>query len=79
MLCKVLRLHQREGVKFLYDAAMGDIVEGYHGCIMADEMVRIRKKKMFFVFFLFYFFFCVFINFLFFINFFFKLFLVGSG
>lgn len=61
MLCKVLRLHQREGVKFLYDAAMGDIVEGYHGCIMADEMVRIRKKKMFFVFFLFYFFFFVFL------------------
>ncbi|KJE93973.1 DNA repair protein RAD54 [Capsaspora owczarzaki ATCC 30864] len=38
MLTKVLRLHQREGVKFLYDAVMGDIVEGYQGCIMADEM-----------------------------------------
>ena len=37
-LCKVLRPHQVEGVKFLYRAATGMIAEGAHGCIMADEM-----------------------------------------
>ena len=37
-LCKVLRPHQVEGVKFLYKAATGMIAENAYGCIMADEM-----------------------------------------
>lgn len=37
-LCKTLRPHQVEGVKFLYKATTGMIAEGAHGCIMADEM-----------------------------------------
>lgn len=37
-LCKVLRPHQVEGVKFLYKASTGMIAEGAQGCIMADEM-----------------------------------------
>ena len=36
--CRVLRPHQREGVKFMYDCVTGARVEGHHGCIMADEM-----------------------------------------
>ena len=35
---RVLRPHQREGVKFMYDCVTGARVEGYKGCIMADEM-----------------------------------------
>ncbi|CAK8680728.1 unnamed protein product [Clavelina lepadiformis] len=38
VLSKVLRPHQREGVKFLYDCVTGERVKGTHGCIMADEM-----------------------------------------
>ena len=38
LLCKVLRPHQREGVKFMYDCVTGARIENYHGCIMADEM-----------------------------------------
>ena len=38
LLTKVLRPHQREGVKFMYDCVTGTRVEGYKGCIMADEM-----------------------------------------
>jgi len=38
LLCRVLRPHQREGVKFMHDCVMGDRIPGYHGCIMADEM-----------------------------------------
>merc|ERR1719244_1430140 len=38
MLCKVLRPHQREGVKFMYDCVTGYRIDNYHGCIMADEM-----------------------------------------
>nr|CAB3265408.1 DNA repair and recombination protein RAD54-like [Phallusia mammillata] len=38
VLSKVLRPHQREGVKFLYDCVTGTQVKGSHGCIMADEM-----------------------------------------
>lgn len=38
LLCRVLRPHQREGVKFMYDCVTGDKIQGYHGCIMADEM-----------------------------------------
>lgn len=37
-LCKVLRPHQVEGVKFLYRAATGMIQKDSFGCIMADEM-----------------------------------------
>ncbi|KAI0035932.1 DNA repair protein, SNF2 family [Vararia minispora EC-137] len=37
-LSKVLRPHQVEGVKFLYRAATGMLVENQYGCIMADEM-----------------------------------------
>lgn len=38
VLSKVLRPHQREGVKFMYDCVTGRQIEGYNGCIMADEM-----------------------------------------
>jgi DNA repair and recombination RAD54-like protein len=37
-LAKVLRPHQIEGVKFLYQATTGMIDERANGCIMADEM-----------------------------------------
>ncbi len=29
-----------QGVKFMYDCVTGKQIEGSHGCIMADEMVR---------------------------------------
>jgi len=38
LLSRVLRPHQREGVKFMYDCVTGARVAGHHGCIMADEM-----------------------------------------
>ena len=38
LLGKVLRPHQREGVKFMYDCVTGVKIEGMNGCIMADEM-----------------------------------------
>lgn len=38
VLSKVLRPHQREGVKFLYDCVTGKKIPGSFGCIMADEM-----------------------------------------
>jgi len=38
LLTKVLRPHQREGVKFMYDCVTGVQIPGSHGCIMADEM-----------------------------------------
>ena len=37
-LSRVLRPHQRAGVKFLYDCVTGKAIEGYNGCIMADDM-----------------------------------------
>ncbi|KAI9298263.1 hypothetical protein K502DRAFT_286722 [Neoconidiobolus thromboides FSU 785] len=37
-LAKVLRPHQVEGVKFLYDCVTGLRVKDNYGCIMADEM-----------------------------------------
>lgn len=37
-LAKVLRPHQIEGVKFLYQCTTGVVDEKAHGCIMADEM-----------------------------------------
>lgn len=40
VLCNVLRPHQREGVKFMYDCVTG--VKGeFKGCIMADEMGKL--------------------------------------
>lgn len=38
LLCKILRPHQREGVKFMYECVTGARIEGFSGCIMADEM-----------------------------------------
>ncbi|PFX22519.1 DNA repair and recombination protein RAD54-like isoform X3 [Stylophora pistillata] len=38
LLGKILRPHQREGVKFLYDCVTGQRIQGSNGCIMADEM-----------------------------------------
>lgn len=38
MLSKVLRPHQREGVKFMYDCVTGVQIPDNYGCIMADEM-----------------------------------------
>lgn len=38
LLSKVLRPHQREGVKFMYDCATGVQIPDNYGCIMADEM-----------------------------------------
>jgi len=38
ILSKVLRPHQRDGVKFMYDCVNGLMIENYWGCIMADEM-----------------------------------------
>eukprot|EP00731_Ephydatia_muelleri_P018094 Em0011g134a len=37
-LTKVLRPHQREGVKFMWDCVTGKQIENNFGCIMADEM-----------------------------------------
>nr|CAD2127929.1 unnamed protein product [Meloidogyne enterolobii] len=38
LLCTVLRPHQREGVKFMYECVTGSRIENFNGCIMADEM-----------------------------------------
>ncbi|XP_038067942.1 DNA repair and recombination protein RAD54-like [Patiria miniata] len=38
LLSKVLRPHQREGVKFLWDCVTGRRIDDSFGCIMADEM-----------------------------------------
>ncbi|KOC60978.1 DNA repair and recombination protein RAD54-like [Habropoda laboriosa] len=38
MLCNILRPHQREGVKFMYECVTGKRTENAYGCIMADEM-----------------------------------------
>ncbi|KAK5615117.1 DNA repair and recombination protein RAD54-like [Crenichthys baileyi] len=38
VLGKVLRPHQREGVKFLWECVTGRCIPGSYGCIMADEM-----------------------------------------
>ncbi len=34
VLCAVLRPHQREGVKFMFDCVTGVRIPDYHGCIM---------------------------------------------
>ena len=44
MLSKVLRPHQREGVKFMWDCVMGLTIEDNYGCIMADEMVKGHQR-----------------------------------
>ena len=38
LLGRVLRPHQREGVKFMYDCVTGVRIPDSYGCIMADEM-----------------------------------------
>jgi hypothetical protein len=38
VLAKILRPHQVEGVRFLYECTTGLKVENAYGCIMADEM-----------------------------------------
>ncbi|XP_072505400.1 DNA repair and recombination protein RAD54-like [Notamacropus eugenii] len=38
ILSKILRPHQREGVKFLWECVTSRRIPGSHGCIMADEM-----------------------------------------
>uniref|UniRef100_A0A0N5A1F5 DNA repair and recombination protein RAD54-like n=1 Tax=Parastrongyloides trichosuri TaxID=131310 RepID=A0A0N5A1F5_PARTI len=38
LLGNILRPHQREGVKFMYDCVTGIQLENNYGCIMADEM-----------------------------------------
>ncbi|XP_064477211.1 DNA repair and recombination protein RAD54-like [Ornithodoros turicata] len=38
ILTKILRPHQREGVKFMWDCVTGKQIDGGFGCIMADEM-----------------------------------------
>ncbi|KAF7274356.1 hypothetical protein GWI33_012974 [Rhynchophorus ferrugineus] len=38
VLGNILRPHQREGVKFMYDCLTGQQIPGSYGCIMADEM-----------------------------------------
>ena len=37
-LCNILRPHQREGVKFMWDCVTGVQIPDSYGCIMADEM-----------------------------------------
>ncbi|XP_017784578.1 PREDICTED: DNA repair and recombination protein RAD54-like [Nicrophorus vespilloides] len=38
VLGNILRPHQRQGVKFMYDCVTGVQIDGTFGCIMADEM-----------------------------------------
>ncbi|XP_076321945.1 DNA repair and recombination protein RAD54-like okr [Tachypleus tridentatus] len=38
LLSNVLRPHQREGVKFMWDCVTGKQIPNSYGCIMADEM-----------------------------------------
>lgn len=38
VLSNILRPHQREGVKFMYDCVTGRMIDDFQGCIMADEM-----------------------------------------
>ena len=43
VLCAVLRPHQREGVKFMFDCVTGVRIPDYHGCIMVSwEWVSMR-------------------------------------
>jgi hypothetical protein len=43
ILAKWLRPHQREGVEFMYQCVMGLKEYDGSGCILADDMVRIKK------------------------------------
>ena len=45
VLGMILRPHQREGVKFMYDCVVGANGE-YQGCIMADEMVNNKSHNI---------------------------------
>jgi hypothetical protein len=36
ILSRVLRPHQREGVKFMYDCVTGKMIEGFYGCLMCE-------------------------------------------
>lgn len=38
VLGNILRPHQRDGVKFMYDCVTGKQIDNAYGCIMADEM-----------------------------------------
>lgn len=40
VLCNILRPHQREGVKFMYECVTGARGD-WNGCIMADEMGKL--------------------------------------
>ncbi len=43
VLCAVLRPHQREGVKFMFDCVTGVRIPDYHGCIMVSwDWVSLR-------------------------------------
>lgn len=44
ILCKVLRPHQREGVKFMYDCVTGVRIENYNGCIMVRILIEINSS-----------------------------------
>lgn len=46
ILCKVLRPHQREGVKFMYDCVTGVTIPDSFGAIMADEVNSLRKIRI---------------------------------
>ena len=37
VLCNVLRPHQREGVKFMYDCVTGTRIPDFQGCIMVKK------------------------------------------
>ena len=50
MLSKVLRPHQREGVKFMYDCVTGVTIPDSYGAIMADEVTS-RPLFVYFRFF----------------------------
>jgi DNA repair and recombination RAD54-like protein len=39
ILGKVLRPHQREGVKFMYDCVTGKMIEGFNGCLMCKFFI----------------------------------------
>lgn len=38
VLARVLRPHQVEGVRFMFDCTTGKMADNAYGCIMADEM-----------------------------------------
>lgn len=42
LLARVLRPHQVDGVRFLYECVTGQKAENAFGCIMADEMVTLN-------------------------------------